>query len=81
MRTDISSTRTSGTPAVSPSPLPWIIVALVGVAAALTAQFMLDSWADQYEAAHWVQHGLLFVAGGMIGGCLLRLYQLGHRAA
>jgi hypothetical protein len=56
-------------------------ILVVGVVGAIVAQFFMDAWADQYESAHWIQHGLLFWAGLMVGAGGLRLYQAGRRQA
>jgi len=58
----------------------WAAILIAGVAVALTAQFLLDGWADGSDTAHQIQHGLLFWSGLMVGGAVLRLYQLGKRA-
>ena len=50
-----------------------------GLALALVAQFLLDSFADSSTIGHWTQHALLFWSGLMIGAGVLRLYQLGSR--
>ncbi len=52
---------------------------LVSVAVALLAQFALETWAEQNDAVHWIQHGLLFWAGIGVGLGLLALYQRGQR--
>jgi hypothetical protein len=55
-------------------------VVLISLAVALIAQFPLESWADQNDVAHWIQHGLIFWAGIGVGAGLLALYQRGqHR--
>lgn len=55
----------------------WALALAAGVVLVLAAQFLLDSWADQNQSAHWIQHALLFVGGLLAGPALLRLYQLG----
>lgn len=57
-------------------PLALILVSLV---IAILAQFPLETWADQNDVVHWIQHGLLFWAGIGIGVGLLALYQRGQR--
>ena len=52
---------------------------LISLAVALLAQFLLETWADQNEVAHWIQHGLLFWAGIGVGAGLVALYQRGQR--
>ena len=52
---------------------------LISLAVALLAQFLLETWADQDEVAHWIQHGLLFWAGIGVGAGLVALYQRGQR--
>lgn len=59
----------------------WAGVLLAGVALVLVAQFLLDSFADSSTIGHWIQHASLFLAGGLAGAGLVRLYQLGSRAA
>jgi hypothetical protein len=55
-------------------------VVLISLAVALIAQFPLESWANQNDVAHWIQHGLIFWAGIGVGAGLLALYQRGqHR--
>jgi hypothetical protein len=44
-----------------------LIGLLAGVAVALLAQFPLEPLADQNDLVHWVQHGLLFWAGIVVG--------------
>ena len=56
-----------------------LLVVLVSLAIALVAQFPLETWADQDDLAHWIQHGLLFWAGIGVGAGLLALYQRGQR--
>jgi hypothetical protein len=58
----------------------WAGVLVGGLALALVAQFLLDSFADSSTIGHWTQHALLFWSGLMIGAGVLRLYQLGSRA-
>jgi len=57
----------------------WAGVVVTGVALALAAQFLLDSFADSTTIGHWTKHALLFWSGLMIGAGVLRLYQLGGR--
>ena len=59
----------------------WAGVLVGGLALALVAQFLLDSFADNTTIGHWIQHALLFWSGLMIGAGVLRLYQLGARAS
>jgi hypothetical protein len=58
----------------------WAGVLAGGIALALVAQYLLDSFADSSTMGHWIQHAMLFLAGGLVGSGLLRLYQLGSRA-
>ena len=57
----------------------WAGVLVGGLALALVAQFLLDSFADSSTIGHWAQHALLFWSGLMVGAGILRLYQLGSR--
>ena len=59
----------------------WGAVLVAGVAAVLAAQFAMDAWSDGNETVHWLQHALLFWGGVATGAAVLRLYQLGGRAA
>ena len=59
----------------------WIALGglVLGLGAALVAQFSIDSLADSSQLWHWLQHGALF-AGGILAGCsLLTLYRAGQR--
>lgn len=67
--------------AQGPSVSAWAAVLLAGVGLVLVAQFPLDSFADSSTIGHWIQHASLFLAGGLVGAALVRLYQLGSRAA
>lgn len=58
-----------------------IVSIVVGVLLVVVGQFLLDSLADTSDTWHNVQHGVLFVAGVLIGIGALRLYQLGQRHA
>lgn len=58
-----------------------IVSIVVGVLLVVVGQFLLDSLADTSDTWHNVQHGVLFVAGVLIGIGALRLYQLGQRRA
>jgi hypothetical protein len=67
-------------PATSRPVVTWAGILGGGLALALVAQFLLDSFADSSTIGHWTQHALLFWSGLMIGAGILRLYQLGSRA-
>ena len=67
-------------PAPSGSVRAWGATLAAGLAAALVAQFLLDSFADSSTLGHWIQHATLFFAGLLTGAALVRLYQLGGRA-
>ncbi len=49
------------------------------MAIALLAQFALETWAEQNDVVHWIQHGLIFWAGVAAGAGLHALYQRGQR--
>lgn len=66
-------------PATSRRVMTWAGILGGGLALALVAQFLLDSFADSSTIGHWTQHALLFWSGLMIGAGALRLYQLGGR--
>ena len=59
----------------------WAGALAVGIVLVLVAQFLLDSFADSSTIGHWMQHAALFLGGGLVGASVLRLYQLGGRAA
>ena len=54
---------------------------VAGVAVALLAQFPLEPLADQNDLVHWVQHGLIFWAGIVVGVSLTLLYRRDQRKA
>jgi hypothetical protein len=58
-----------------------LIGLLVGVAVVLVAQFMLEGLADEREFWLWLQHGLIFFGGIVVGAAGLRLYWEGQRRA
>jgi len=66
-----------GRPGNAGRPGPWAACVVVGAVAALGAQFGLEGWAEADEIGHWVQHGVVFWSGVLVGAGLLRLYQLG----
>jgi hypothetical protein len=45
-------------------PIAGIVIGLVLV---IIGQFFLDKLADQSDTWHWIQHGVLFVGGIVIG--------------
>lgn len=67
--------RTGGNPLVMP-----VVAIIVGVVAVLLGQFVLDKLADQSDTWHWIQHGVLFVGGVVIGVGGTRLWASGQRA-
>ncbi|HZU73082.1 MAG TPA: hypothetical protein VE990_09980 [Acidimicrobiales bacterium] len=52
---------------------------VVGLGTTLAAQFGLDSWADESNFRHWIQHGLIFFGGLLAGAAVARLAQVGRR--
>jgi hypothetical protein len=68
-------------PAGSGNVMLWGGVLVGGLVLALVAQFLLDTFAETSNLGHWTQHALLFWSGLMTGAGVLRLYQLGSRAA
>jgi hypothetical protein len=58
-----------------------LIGLLAGVTIAMLAQFPLEPLADQNDLVHWVQHGLIFWAGIVVGISLTLLYRRGQRKA
>ena len=61
-----------------PSPIPGVIVLLVGIGLALIGQFILDHLADTSDIWHEFQHGTLFFAGLLVGGAIMTLYRVGQ---
>ena len=62
--------------------LVWPVVGIVvGVVLVMVGQFVLDGLADSSDTWHFVQHGVLFVAGLAIGGAAVALYRSGQRRA
>lgn len=57
-----------------------LIVLATGVVVVLLAQFPMESFADQSDLGHWIQHGLLFWGGVTVGASLYGLWRRGqHR--
>ena len=54
-------------------------VVATAVGLVLLAQFSLERWAEGTELHHWVQHGLIFLAGVCLGAGSLALYRAGQR--
>lgn len=69
------------TPTRTANPVLSIVAVVVGVVLVALGQFVLDHLADTSDTWHYVQHGVLFVGGVLIGIGALRLYQLGQRRA
>lgn len=67
--------RTSGSAIVVP-----VVLIVIGVVLVILGQFFLDSLADSSDTWHWVQHGILFVGGIVIGVAGARLWASGQRA-
>jgi hypothetical protein len=59
-------------------PIAGIVLGLVLV---IVGQFFLDSLADSSDTWHWVQHGVLFAGGVLIGGAATLLWASGQRRA
>ncbi|HZV48672.1 MAG TPA: hypothetical protein VFD49_02755 [Candidatus Dormibacteraeota bacterium] len=66
-----------GRPRDGERPTPWAVCLVAGALAALGAQFALEGWAEASEIGHWIQHGVIFWSGVLVGLGILRLYQLG----
>ena len=58
-----------------------VSLVLVSLVIAILAQFSIQTWADQNDVVHWIQHGLLFWAGIGIGVGLLALQQRGQTSS
>jgi hypothetical protein len=56
-----------------------LVVLAVGVAVVLFAQFPMESFAEQGDLGHWIQHGLLFWGGVAVGAACYGLWRRGQR--
>jgi hypothetical protein len=56
------------------------ILLVAGVVLVIIGQFFLDSLADGSDTWHWIQHGVLFAGGILVGVAGLRLWASGQRA-
>lgn len=65
--------RTSGNALVMP-----VVLIVIGVVLVILGQFFLDSLADSSDTWHWIQHGVLFVGGIVIGVAGTRLWASGR---
>jgi len=68
-----------GATATPAAPIPWLAGLLAGLVATVVAQFFIDSLADGSDVWHWVQHGLLFAGGLLVGISLLQIYRAATR--
>src|SRR5258708_1541038 len=50
-----------------------------GVVAVLFAQFPMESFAEQSDLGHWIQHGVLFWGGVAVGAAGYGLWRRGQR--
>jgi hypothetical protein len=67
--------RTSGNALVMP-----VVLLVIGVVLVILGQFFLDSLADSSDTWHWIQHGVLFAGGILVGVAGIRLWASGQRA-
>lgn len=58
-----------------------LLALALGMVAALFAQFLMESFAEQGDLAHWIQHGLLFWGGVAVGAAGYGLWRRGQRRA
>jgi len=58
-----------------------VAVLILGLALVVIGQFFLDSLASSGEVWHWVQHGVLFAGGLVIGVAATLLYLAGRQLA
>ena len=58
-----------------------LIAFLVSMSAVLFSQFGLDGLADSVPIVHWIQHGLLFGGGVVVGLALVELRRSGRERA
>jgi hypothetical protein len=56
-----------------------VVAVTVGVAVVLFAQFPMESFAEQSDLGHWIQHGLLFWGGVAVGVAVYGLWRRGQR--
>ena len=59
-------------------PIAGIVIGLVLV---ILAQFFLDKLADSSDTWHWIQHGVLFVGGIVLGAGGTLLWASGQQRA
>jgi hypothetical protein len=55
-------------------PLLPVFGLIVGIALVVIAEFVLDGPADGNETWHWIQHGVFFLGGLVVGVAGTRLY-------
>jgi uncharacterized membrane protein len=55
-------------------PVLSVVGLIAGLALVVVAEFVLDGLADGNESWHWIQHGLFFLGGAVIGVCGTHLY-------
>jgi protein-S-isoprenylcysteine O-methyltransferase Ste14 len=56
-----------------------VISLVVGVILVIVGQFFLDHLADTSDTWHYIQHGVLFAGGLLVGAAVLLLYQRGQQ--
>ena len=56
-----------------------LLALAVAVAVVLFAQFPMESFAEQSDLGHWIQHGLLFWGGVAVGAAGYGLWRRGQR--
>jgi hypothetical protein len=54
------------------------LLLLAAAVLVLVSQTVLDTLADQSEAWHWIQHGVVFLAGSAAGAAAALLYAAGR---
>jgi hypothetical protein len=51
----------------------------VGVIVVLLAQFPMETVAEQSDLVHWIQHGLIFWGGVVVGAATYAIWRRGQR--
>lgn len=60
-------------------PLLPILGLLMGVVLIVIAEFVLDAPADENATWHWIQHGVFFLGGLVVGVSATQVHQSGQR--
>ncbi|MGH9067096.1 MAG: hypothetical protein ACRD0J_06365 [Acidimicrobiales bacterium] len=56
-----------------------LVTVLVGAGLALFSEYVLNPWASVSQLGDWVQHGVIFWGGILVGLGVAGLYRAGRR--